>query len=132
MWTSKVQSRVFTKITDEFSDDLKTKYGMTDKNFSTVDSSDTKSIFPFVFINQISPYEIPTDLERYTITLASFTFQIDCYAEERMAVREVADEVMRIMKKYQFTCQAIPTYQTENGIHRAIARYTATMGERDI
>lgn len=132
MWTSKVQSRVFTKITDEFSADLKTKYNMTDANFSVVDSNNKKSIFPFVFIKQISPYEIPTDLERHTITLATFTFQIDCYDNQsQQRVRNVADEVLRIMKKYQFTCQQIPVYESENGVHRAIARYTLMTGEED-
>lgn len=133
MWTSKVQSKVFTKVTDEFSADLKSKYNMTDANFSAVDSNNKKSVFPFVFIKQISPYEIPTDLERHTINLATFTFQIDCYDNQsQQRVRNVADEVLRIMKKYQFTCQQIPVYESENGVHRAIARYTLTMGEHGI
>ena len=45
-WTDRISSVVFTRIKNEFSSTLKTKYKMTNSNFSTVGSSDSEPVFP--------------------------------------------------------------------------------------
>ena len=49
-WVFLVETNVYTRILTQFSASKKKSYCMTDDNFSTVGSSDTPPVFPFVYI----------------------------------------------------------------------------------
>jgi hypothetical protein len=72
-----VPSFVFTKIKTEFSNDIKTRLSMTGENFSAVDSTNKKAVFPFVHVHSLPASEKGQDLEGNTINAGLFTFQID-------------------------------------------------------
>lgn len=76
-WDELVPSTVFTRIKTNFSDSLKKKYKMTDKNFSSVGSSNTPAVFPFVRLQLLPGSEIGEDLEGDKINAEKFSFQID-------------------------------------------------------
>ena len=76
-WTDRISSVVFTRIKNEFSSSLKTKYKMTSSNFSTVGSSDTPAVFPFVFIQFLPSAEVGQDLEGNEINAGLFTCQVE-------------------------------------------------------
>ena len=132
-WTDRISSVVFTRIKNEFSSSLKTKYKMTSSNFSTVGSSDTPAVFPFVYVQLLPSAETGQDLEGATINAGLFTFQIEVTDNQTQArAKEVMSEVKRIMKSMRFTVQCTPTLEDTKDTHRAIMRCNRIIGSCDI
>lgn len=132
-WTDRISSVVFTRIKNEFSSTIKKNYKMKDENFSTVGSSDTPAVFPFVYIQLLPSVEQGQDIEGNTINAGLFTFQIevtDNQTQER--AKEVMSEVKRIMKSMRFTVQCTPTLEDTKDTHRAIMRCNRIIGSCDI
>lgn len=132
-WTDRISSVVFTRIKNEFSSSLKAKYKIKDKNFSTVGSSDTPAVFPFVYIQLLPSTEQGQDTEGNEINAGLFTFQIevtDNQTKER--AKDVMSEVKRIMKSMRFTVQPTPDIQDTKDTHRAIMRCSRRIGSSDI
>ena len=132
-WTDRISSVVFTRIKNEFSSSLKTKYKMTSSNFSTVGSSDTPAVFPFVYIQLLPSVETGQDIEGNTINAGLFTFQIEVTDNQTQArAKDVMSEVKRIMKSMRFTVQCTPTLEDTKDTHRAIMRCNRRIGSDDI
>ena len=132
-WTDRISSIVFTRIKNEFSSTLKTKYKMTSSNFSTVGSSDTPAVFPFVYIQLLPSAEQGQDIEGNEINAGLFTFQIEVTDNQTQArSKEVMAEVKRIMKAMRFTVQPTPTLEDTKDTHRAIMRCSRRVGSGDI
>ena len=132
-WTDRISSVVFTRIKNEFSSSLKTKYKMTSSNFSTVGSSDTPAVFPFVYVQLLPSAETGQDLEGATINAGLFTFQIEVTDNQTQArAKDVMSEVKRIMKSMRFTVQPTPDIQDTKDTHRAIIRCNRRIGSSDI
>ena len=132
-WTDRISSVVFTRIKNEFSSTLKTKYKMTSSNFSTVGSSDTPAVFPFVYIQLLPSTEQGQDIEGNTINAGLFTFQIEVTDNQTQArAKDVMSEVKRIMKSMRFTVQPTPDIQDTKDTHRAIMRCNRRIGSDDI
>ena len=132
-WTDIISSDVFTRIKNEFSSSLKTKYKMTSSNFSTVGSSDTPAVFPFVYIQLLPSAEQGQDIEGNTINAGLFTFQIEVTDNQTQArAKDVMAEVKRIMKSMRFTVQPTPDIQDTKDTHRAIMRCNRIIGSCDI
>ena len=132
-WTDRISSIVFTRIKNEFSSSLKTKYKMTNSNFSTIGSSDTPAVFPFVYIQLLPSVEQGQDLEGNEINAGLFTFQIEVTDNQTQArAKDVMSEVKRIMKSMRFTVQPTPTLEDTKDTHRAIMRCNRIIGSCDI
>ena len=132
-WTDRISSMVFTRIKNEFSSSLKTKYKMTSSNFSTVGSSDTPAVFPFVYIQLLPSTEQGQDIEGNTINAGLFTFQIEVTDNQTQSrAKDVMSEVKRIMKSMRFTVQPTPDIQDTKDTHRAIMRCNRRIGSDDI
>lgn len=132
-WTDRISSIVFTRIKNEFSSSLKTEYKMTDRNFSTVGSSDTPAVFPFVYIQLLPSTEQGQDLDGNEINAGLFTFQIEVTDNQTQArTKDVMSEVKRIMKSMRFTVQCTPTLEDTKDTHRAIMRCNRKIGSNDI
>lgn len=133
IWTMMVPSMIFTRIKNEFSVKTKEKYKMTDKNFSTVGSSDTPAVFPFVYVQMLAPLETGRDLEGTSINSGIYTFQIDVTDNKSQSnARAVMTEVLKVMKKMAFQATQMPIYEDTKDIHRCTARFRRTIGENDI
>ena len=132
-WTDRISSVVFTRIKNEFSSTIKKNYKMKDENFSTVGSSDTPAVFPFVYIQLLPSTEQGQDIEGNTINAGLFTFQIEVTDNQTQArAKEVMSEVKRIMKSMRFTVQPTPDIQDTKDTHRAIMRCNRIIGSCDI
>lgn len=132
-WTDRISSVVFTRIKNEFSSSLKTKYKMTSSNFSTVGSSDTPAVFPFVYIQLLPSAEQGQDIEGNTINAGLFTFQIEVTDNQSQTrAKDVMSEIKRIMKSMRFTIQPTPDIQDTKDTHRAIMRCNRRIGSDDI
>ena len=132
-WTDRISSVVFTRIKNEFSSSLKEKYKMKDENFSTVGSSDTPAVFPFVYIQLLPSVEQGQDIEGNTINAGLFTCQVEVTDNvSQTRAKEVMSEVKRIMKSMRFTVQCTPTLEDTKDTHRAIMRCNRIIGSCDI
>ena len=132
-WTDRISSVVFSRIKNEFSISLKENYKMKDENFSTVGSSDTPAVFPFVYIQLLPSAETGQDIEGNTINAGLFTFQIEVTDNQTQArAKDVMSEVKRIMKSMRFTVQCTPTLEDTKDAHRAIMRCNRIVGSCDI
>ena len=132
-WTDRISSILFTRIKNEFSSSLKTKYKMTSSNFSTVGSSDTPAVFPFVYIQLLPSAEQGQDIEGNTINAGLFTFQIEVTDNQTQArAKDVMSEIKRIMKSMRFTVQCTPTLEDTKDTNRAIMRCNRIIGSCDI
>ena len=132
-WTDRISSIVFTRIKNEFSSTIKKNYKMKDENFSTVGSSDTPAVFPFVYIQLLPSTEQGQDIEGNTINAGLFTFQIEVTDNQTQArAKDVMSEIKRIMKSMRFTVQPTPDIQDTKDTHRAIMRCNRIIGSCDI
>ena len=129
-----VPSIVFTRIKNEFSSSLKTKYKIENKNFSTVGSSDTPAVFPFIYLQSIEPIETGMDLEGTNINGGIFSFQVDVIDNQSQTrAKDVMTEILRIMKSMGFQCKPIPNFDNSTkDVHRMIARFRKNIDENDI
>ena len=133
IWTMMVPSMIFTRIKNEFSVKTKEKYKMTNKNFSTVGSSDTPAVFPFVYVQMLAPLETGRDLEGTSINAGIYTFQIDVTDNKSQSnARTVMMEVLKVMKKMAFQVTQMPIYEDTKDVHRCTARFRRTISENDI
>ena len=132
-WDELVPSTLFTRIKTNFSDSLKKKYKMTDKNFSSVGSSNTPAVFPFVRLQLLPGSEIGEDLEGDKINAEKFSFQIDVTDNKSQArAKEVIREVKRIMKTMRFRGSSMPTQDDTKDTYRQTARFSRTIGKNDV
>ena len=130
-WYMMIPLMVFTKLKQNFSQTIKDAYGMTDKNFSTVGSSDTPAVFPFVYVQTLPATEQGRDLQGTSVNGALFGFQIDVYSNKTQAeARKVMSEITRIMKTMGFEINSMPGFESTD-VHRCTARFRRMIGAND-
>ena len=131
-WIMLLPSLVFSRIKGEFSETIKTSYGMTGLNFSTTDSSNKKAVFPFVYVHLLPAVEQGQTLDGTTVNGGLFTFQIDVYDNQSQnRARQVMGEIVRIMKSMRFSIVAMPEFESSD-THRCTARFRRVIGASDI
>lgn len=128
-WVTDIQTSVYSQVKRAIQN-KKTK--LADTHFSTVGSSDTPAVFPFVYIHQISAVEQGRDLSGTSINAGLFTFQIEVTSND---YQSTAMEVMKIaitkMKEMGFEMVSFPVFEDTQGLHRCIARFRRLIGEGD-
>ena len=131
-WTDRISSVVFSRIKNEFSSTIKKNYKMKDENFSTVGSSDTPAVFPFVYIQILPGAEQGQDLDGTSVNAGLFTFQIEVTDNQTQArAKDVMSEVKRIMKSMRFEVQPTPKFEDTKDTHRATIRCSRVIGAGD-
>lgn len=131
-WYMLVPSIVYSHVLNEFSAELKTKYGMTHQNFSSISNSVKDAVFPYVYVETLPSSEKGMDLEGTNINAGMFSFQIEVYDNRSQSrAREIMSEVMRIMKTMRFEVSEMPTFNKED-TYRCVARFRRIVGAGDI
>lgn len=130
-WIDRVPSIIFTRVKNTFSKTIKSKYKMTNNNFSSSDSNDNDAIFPFVKVDVVDITENAEDLEGTTINGALFSVQIDVTDNQSSArANEVASEVTRTLKLMSF--KLISKNKTDsNKLHRVTMRFRRSIDKND-
>lgn len=133
-WIMLVPSFVYGRIKAGFPKNVKDKYGMTDRNFSTVNKNNDEPVFPFVLVKALPSMEAGEDLEGDTINAALFTFQVDVFDNRSQnRARDVMREVVRIMKDMRFQVVAMPEFDIgDDGVYRSTARFRRMIGSGDV
>lgn len=132
-WVLQVQPMVFSRIKAQFSSAVKTKYNMTNANFSTVVSNNKPTVFPFVCVKMLAPMEMGETLDNTDIHGGMFTFQIDVTDNQsQQRAREVMAEVLKSMKGMRFSITQMPFYDDTADVHRMVIRCRRVIGASDI
>jgi hypothetical protein len=130
-WYMMIPLMVFTKLKQNFSQTIKNKYNMTDKNFSTVGSSDTPAVFPFVYFNTLPASETGSTFET-GINSGIFGFQIDVYSNKTQSeVRTIAKEISRVMVAMGLREKGFGSFEDTKDLHRMTLRFQRTIGADD-
>lgn len=142
IWTMDIPTIVFSRIVNDFSDDLKTKYKMqkttvnnitTWRNFSTSQVSETSPIFPYITVIELLGQERGQDLEGTSVNGGLFTFQIDAFDNNNESrAKGCMAEVMRIMKTMRFNSTQMPSPDSKPQEYRITARFSRVIGANDL
>ena len=131
-WYMKIPLMVFTKLKQNFSQTIKDTYKMTDKNFSTVGSSDTPAVFPFVYVQTLPATEQGRDLQGTSVNGALFAYQVDVYSNKTQSeARNVMSVITKNMKTMGFEIVSMPSFENTKDVHRMTARFRRIMGAND-
>lgn len=135
-WVMMLPSSVFTRIKVKMPKELKSgnqTIKLTSSNFSTVGSSNTSAVFPFIYVQSLSATEQGRDLQGINVNGALFTFQIDVIDNKSQSnARIVMTEIIKIMKSMRFEIIAMPTFEgTQDNTHRMTARFRRAIDEND-
>lgn len=123
-WITKLPLKIFTTIKTQFSQTIKDSFGMTDDNFSTVGSSDTLAVFPFVRFQILPGNEQGQTFETNEFEAGLFSFQIDVFDNKtQSSARNVMTEIVRIMKIMGFRVNQMPSFEDTKDVHRMTARF---------
>ena len=130
-WIYLIPSIVFSRIKAEFPESLIASMHLTDENFSTVSSNNSKAVFPFVYVNMLPPVEQGKDLEGLAINAGLFSFQVDVTAKTQRDAKNVMIQVTNAMKKMRFDVVAMPVFEALENTHRSSARFRRMIGASD-
>lgn len=132
-WVSLLQSMIFSRIKNEFSENLKTKHKMTSNNFSTVGSSNTPAVFPFVYIEELESPEIGRSTEGYETSGLRYGIQVFVSDNKSQNnAKEVSFEIYRVLKNLGFNCNKPRPTNNAKDIHSYVFRAIKPMGNDDI
>ena len=134
MWSMMIQSSVFTRIKNEVPKSIKvgtSTIKLSSKNFSTVGSSDTPAVFPFVYFKTLPASEVGSTLE-VGVNGGNFGFQIEVTDNKNQTrARNVMKEVSRIMVGMGFKAQGFGEFIDTKDTHRTITRFQRVIGADD-
>lgn len=132
-WIYMLPKMISGRITENFSKSLKKKYQMTDINFSTVGSSNTPAVFPFVLIEELDSSEIGNDLDGLDTSGLRYSVRIHVSDNNSQTnAKEIAYEARRIMKTMRFSCGAPVPQNIVNNVYGYVVQCSRIIGEGDI
>lgn len=131
MWTSNIESIVFSKIKYYVESKLKAKYpGL---NLTTSSVRPVNPTFPTVYIHEMPGIETANDMESKVINSVSCTFQIEVTdANSEIIAKEVMNAIVDRMKGLMFSVTSFPEFQNTDGYFRNVARFSRIIGKDDI
>ena len=130
-WYMMIPLMVFTKLKQNFSQSVKDTYSMTDKNFSTVGSSDTPAVFPFIYIKTLPISEVGRTFDT-AISGVNVGFQVEVIDNKtQQNARNVMIEISDILTKYGFMSKDFGFYEDTKDTHRLVSRFERVIGDGD-
>lgn len=126
----KLEEIFFTLVKDNISNEIKTKY--SDLQISTDPQDIDEAKFPTIFIQMIDSSEVGRTLSAEEFSGVRANYQIDVYSNKKISGKEVADEVMRVIKSLAFYIDVAPFTQFANGVYRTTIRCNRVIGAEDI
>ena len=126
----KLEEIFFTLLNDNISQEIKTKY--TDLQISTDPEDIDEAKFPTIYIQTLESAEVGQTLSGEEISGVRANFQIDVYTTEKVVGKEVASEVIRVVKSLAFYINSMPYTQFANGVYRTTIRCNRVVGADDL
>lgn len=126
-----LESIIFSRLKGEFSPKIKAKY--PNLTFTTQEESKGTPKFPNVYVYLMPGAEIGQTIKGDTFAGGTFTFQIRVTNNSgQIAVQEITNEIVRIMKKMRFSIVATPVYENDADTQWSIMRFRRPICNGDI
>ena len=130
-WIYELPLKTLGVIEKEITEETKTKLNITDKNFSTVGSSDTPAVFPFIYIKTLPISEVGRTLDK-DISGVNVGFQVEVIDNKtQQNARTVMIEISDILTKYGFMSKDFGFYEDTKDTHRLVSRFERVIGDGD-
>lgn len=130
MWTSEIETTVFSRVKTQGIIALGSKY--PELFYTTKDEVEDEPSLPNVYVQELELAEQGRDLEGTEINAVLSTFQINVSAKRKQQTKEVMNQAVKTMKSMKFEAIGLPTYRTQNGLSKGTARFRRTIDKLDI
>lgn len=131
MWTSDIESMVFTRVKAKGNNALKSKY--PNIYFTTNDKVQKQPQFPTVYLHEVGSVEQGMDLENTEINAVLNTIQVDVTDNESQGrAKEVMSNIVKTMKSMGYTVISLPQFQNTDNVYRQTARFRRMIGKGDL
>lgn len=128
-WIYEIPLKALGVIKREITEE--TKLNITDKNFSTVGSSDTPAVFPFIYIKTLPSSEVGRTFDT-AISGVNVGFQVEVIDNKtQQNARNVMIEISDIFTKYGFMSRDFGFYEDTKDTHRLVSRFERVIGDGD-
>ncbi len=126
-WVSELDDVIFTRIKRGLEKKFKAKY--PDIYVTGVDRTPTKPKFPTVYVYPLGGTEQGQTLGEPTINAVLYSVQIEiAAAKDQAQAKEVAAEVVNIMKGMYFGAVGLPSADNTQDTYRQICRFCRMIG----
>lgn len=149
LWTKDIPTIIFARVTSEFSEELKEKYGIkkttiklpgmaepevTWNKFSTSQISESPPEFPYITIVELPGQERGQVLEANRVNGQLFAFQVDVFdnASETRAKMCMSEVTRIMMTRLGFRGRQMPYFDSKPGEYRMTARFEREIDEFDV
>ena len=130
-WIYEIPLKTLGVIEKEITEELKTRFNITDNNFSAVGSSNAPAVFPFIYIKTLPISEVGRTLDR-VISGVRVGFQVEVVDNKsQQNARKVMIEISDILTKYGFMSKDFGFYEDTKDIHRLVSRFERVIGDGD-
>lgn len=130
-WFSEVESKIFTYI----------QYGLTRKtnapyprlNCTTKSQSTKPSVFPTLYLHNLTPIEQGQDLENDEVNALLATIEIQVFSNKSEdEANEIMTTAISLMKDLRWNVTMFPDPQTSDNVSLTIARFRKLVTKQDI
>lgn len=131
LWFMDLETTVFSIVKTKVLEKLSTQF----PNIYITNSDKVMStpLFPTVFIHEMSGVEQGTDIEGKDVNAVLETFQVDITSNvSQRDVKVVMSAVVEVFKQMRFNVTAMPEFNNNDDVYRAIARFRRVIGANDI
>jgi len=131
IWFSQIESKVLTYL--QYNLKNKTNAPYPDLNCTTKSESTTPSVFPTLYIHDLSPSEQAQDLENDEVNAVLSTIEIQVFSNRsENETKQIISTAIGLMKDARWNITLFPDPQTKDKISYAIARFRKLVTESDI
>lgn len=130
LWFTELENKFYTRIKYQLKDRSEAPFPKL--NCTTVNQVSTPSKFPTLYLHELKPVEMGSDLYGKQIAALLYTLEIQVYSNvSETDAKEIMAQVIAEMKKMSFEVREFPDVSTNNKISTAIARFRRIIAYAD-
>lgn len=130
-WFSEIESKIFTYIQYKMTKAVDAPYPSL--NCTTKSRTTKPSVFPTLYLHNLTPVEQGQDLENDEVNALLATIEIKVYSNQSEdEANSIMTDAVSFMKDIQWNVTMFPDPQTSDNIPFAIARFRKLVTENDI
>lgn len=130
-WFSQIESTVFTYLQYQLRNKILAPF--PDLNCTTKSQSTTPSVFPTLYIHDLSPVEQAQDLENDEVNAVLATIEIQVFSNRsENETKQIISAAIGLMKDAHWNITMFPDPQTRDKVSYAIARFRKLVTENNI
>ena len=130
-WFSQIESSVFTYIEYMLTEKLLSPY--PDLNCTTKSQSTTPSVFPTLYLHNLTPIEQGQDFENNEVNAVLSTIEIQVFSNKSEdEANKIMTSAIKLMKDLRWSVTMFPDPQTNEKFSYTVARFRKLVTENDI